>query len=221
MLSDQTSSSENKPKSAPGPRARMRKTLLNTAMAMMAEGHTPSISDLAQEAEVSRATAYRYFPTQSDLIAAVVDESLGPILSWQPSSADPAERIDELMLYAYPRLEQFEVQLRAAIQISLKQSAEERASKHKNKHPFVRGNRVEFLKRAVAPLKDEVGDETFLKAVRALSMIYGTEVFLVLKDIWRLELDEIIDIVRWTAEGIIKHARATGKRPPAPRSRRS
>jgi len=204
---------------AAGPRARMRKALLNTAMTMMAEGRTPSISQLAEEAEVSRATAYRYFPTQSDLIAAVVDESLGPILSWQPSSTDPAERIDELLVYAYPRLEEFEVQLRAAIQISLKQGAEERASKQKNKHPFVRGNRVEFLKRALEPLKDEVGEEAFLKTARALSMIYGTEVFLVLKDIWHLDLEEITDIVRWTADGIIRHARATGK-PPAKSSRR-
>jgi AcrR family transcriptional regulator len=194
-----------------GPRARMRKHLLDTAMTMMAEGVTPSISELAEQAQVSRATAYRYFPTQSDLVAAVVGESLGPILSWRPSSDDAAERIDQLLVYAYPRLEQYEVQLRAAIQISLRQSAEERASKHKNPRPLVRGNRIEFLKMAVEPLKEEVDDKTFERTVQALSMLYGTEVFLVLKDIWHLELAQIIDIVRWTSRGIIEHARKTGK----------
>ncbi len=208
-----------KPGTERGPRARMRKHLLDTAMAMMAEGVTPSISELAEQAQVSRATAYRYFPTQSDLVAAVVGESLGPILSWRPSSDDAAERIDQLLVYAYPRLEQYEVQLRAAIQISLRQSAEERASKHRNPRPLVRGNRIEFLKMAVAPLKEEVDDKTFERTVQALSMLYGTEVFLVLKDIWHLELAQIIDIVRWTSRGIIEHARKTGK--PAAKPSRS
>lgn len=189
-----------------GPRARMRKVLLTTAMQMMADGLTPSITELAEAAEVSRATAYRYFPTQSDLIAAVVDESLGPILSWESPSRDAAARIDELIAYAYPRLEQFEVQLRAAIQISLQQGAQERASKLKNEHPLVRGHRIELLKHAIAPLRESVNERLFLKTVRALSMIYGTEVFLVLKDIWHLEIDEITDIVRWTASAIMKYA---------------
>lgn len=204
-------SKQAQPSAVRGPRARMRKHLLDTAMTMMAEGVTPSISELAEQAQVSRATAYRYFPTQSDLVAAVVGESLGPIQSWRPSSDDAAERIDQLLVYAYPRLEQYEVQLRAAIQISLRQSAEERASKHKNPRPLVRGNRIEFLKMAVEPLKEEVDDKTFERTVQALSMLYGTEVFLVLKDIWHLELAQIIDIVRWTSRGIIEHARKTGK----------
>ena len=41
------------------------------------------MAELAEAAAVSRATAYRYFPSQSALIAAVVDQSLGPILQWR------------------------------------------------------------------------------------------------------------------------------------------
>lgn len=189
-----------------GPRARMRKALLATAMHMMSEGVTPSVTELAEAAEVSRATAYRYFPTQSDLIAAVVDESLGPILNWDSPSNSASARVDELIRHTYPRLEEFEVQLRAAILISLQQDAQERASKSRNKHPLIRGHRVELLKRAVAPLRQTVGDPLFLKTVRALSMIYGTEVFLVLKDIWHLEIEDITDIVRWMAQAIMKQA---------------
>ena len=63
-----------------GPRARMRRIMLDAAMRLMQDGLVPSISDVAQEAQVSRATAYRYYPTQSALIQAAVDEALGPIL---------------------------------------------------------------------------------------------------------------------------------------------
>ena len=44
-----------------GPRVRMKRMLLDTAMQLMQRGVIPSVSDVAEAAEVSRATAYRYF----------------------------------------------------------------------------------------------------------------------------------------------------------------
>src|SRR5690606_1141187 len=48
-----------------GARARTRKLMLETASSLMQEGVTPSVSDVAEAAGVSRATAYRYFPSQA------------------------------------------------------------------------------------------------------------------------------------------------------------
>ncbi|MFS7183047.1 TetR family transcriptional regulator, partial [Serratia proteamaculans] len=45
-------------------RARTHHLLLTSAMALYDEGGFPSITELAAYAQVSRATAYRYFPTQ-------------------------------------------------------------------------------------------------------------------------------------------------------------
>ena len=70
-----------------GPRARMQKLMLETADAADAGGRVPSVSDVAEAAEVSRATAYRYFPTQAAMVQAAVDEALGPILGWRSDSA--------------------------------------------------------------------------------------------------------------------------------------
>ena len=86
----------------------MRKILLDAAQQLMGQGITPSVAELAEHAQVSRATAYRYFPSQSALIAAVVDESLGPILAWESSADDAGARVDELLRFAYPRLEAHE-----------------------------------------------------------------------------------------------------------------
>jgi len=66
-----------------GPRARTKRLMLETATRLMQAGVTPSVSEVAEAAEVSRATAYRYFPSQAALVHAVVDEGLGPILTWQ------------------------------------------------------------------------------------------------------------------------------------------
>lgn len=186
----------------------MRKTLLDAAQQLMAQGITPSVAELAEHAQVSRATAYRYFPSQSALIAAVVDESLGPILAWNSAAPDAATRVDELLRFAYPRLESHEAPLRAAIMVSLQQHAEASAGKTTAEPRLVRGHRVDILKRAIAPLAADLTPAQQDRVAQALSLVYGTEVFLVLKDIWELELPEITDVVRWTANAIVKQALA-------------
>lgn len=62
-----------------GTRKRTYVLLVTTALDLFEKGAMPSVSELALEAGVSRATAYRYFPTQTDLITAVVNESLGTL----------------------------------------------------------------------------------------------------------------------------------------------
>lgn len=45
----------------------------------------------------------------------------------------------------------------------------------------------------------------------ALSMIYGSEVFMVLKDIWQLENEEVMSMTQWMAKAILNQARADAK----------
>ncbi|MCZ8434849.1 TetR/AcrR family transcriptional regulator [Achromobacter ruhlandii] len=204
-----------------GPRARMRKILLDAAQRLMAQGLTPSVAELAEHAQVSRATAYRYFPSQSALIAAVVDESLGPILAWDSTAPDAATRVDELLRFAYPRLQAHEASLRAAIQVSLQQHAEASAGRAGNQPRLVRGHRIDILKRAIAPLAGTLTPAQQDRVAQALSLVYGTEVFLVLKDIWGLDQTEVTEVARWTATAIIRQALADAAATPAadPRKR--
>jgi AcrR family transcriptional regulator len=55
-----------------GPKARTRGLLLKEAGAILCEGKSLSVAEVAMRAGVSSATAYRYFPTRSKLINAVV-----------------------------------------------------------------------------------------------------------------------------------------------------
>ncbi|WP_417220295.1 TetR/AcrR family transcriptional regulator [Achromobacter spanius] len=196
-----------------GPRARMRKILLDAAQQLMAQGITPSVAELAEHAGVSRATAYRYFPSQSALIAAVVDESLGPILAWNSDAPDAATRVDELLRFAYPRLASHAAPLRAAIMVSLQQHAEASAGKAGAEPRLVRGHRVDILRRAIAPLASELSAAQQDRVAQALSLVYGTEVFLVLKDIWNLDLPAVTDVVRWTARAIVQQALSEARTP--------
>ena len=58
-----------------GAAARTRALMIATASAMMRRGLSPSVSEVAEAAGVSRSTAYRYFPTLADMLRAVVGEA--------------------------------------------------------------------------------------------------------------------------------------------------
>ncbi|WP_019213164.1 TetR/AcrR family transcriptional regulator, partial [Yersinia massiliensis] len=141
-----------------GTKARTQRLLIDTAMAMYEQGAFPSITEVAIAAQLSRATAYRYFPTQSALVSAMVDESLGPILAWQPTQPDARQRIAELLSFAYPRMLQHEGVLRAALHLSLQQWADNRSNPN-NEEKLVRGNRKRLLKMAVEPLEGKLSPE--------------------------------------------------------------
>ncbi|GAA6118109.1 hypothetical protein [Acidovorax sp. FG27] len=89
---------------------------------------------------------------------------------------------------------------------ALQQSAQLRAGKAGTDAPFVRGHRIELLSAAVEPLRPQLGEARFRRVLQALSLVYGTEVFLVLKDIWHLDAGEICEVARWTAQAILRQA---------------
>jgi len=60
----------------PNQRHRTRKDLLEAASRLMCQGRKPSLEEVAEEALVSRATAYRYFPSiEALLLEATLDVS--------------------------------------------------------------------------------------------------------------------------------------------------
>nr|WP_314263333.1 TetR/AcrR family transcriptional regulator [uncultured Moellerella sp.] len=190
-----------------GTRKRTYHLLINKALELFEQGAMPSVSELASVSGVSRATAYRYFPTQSDLITATVSESLGPILTWRPKSEETQERIAELLNFAYPRMFEHEGVLRAALQISLQQWAEDRSLNNEIREKRLeRGNRKDILTMVTAPMKNNFSPEVIDHVIKAFSVIYGSEILLVLKDIWRMDNEQVINMSQWMAKAILNQA---------------
>jgi AcrR family transcriptional regulator len=187
-----------------GPRARTRRLLLDTAMGLMQAGRVPSVTDVAEAAEVSRATAYRYFPTQAALVQAAVDEALGPILRWRSDSEDAGIRVAELIGFAYPRIDAYEATLRAALLQAMDQWSRRRAGTLGDEAPIFRGNRRELLGSALAPLRGRLPPADFDRLRQALSLTFGTEAFVVLKDIWGLDGGHARDVALWAAHALVR-----------------
>lgn len=204
---------QNPPAETPahGPRARMMRMLLDTAQRLASDGHLPTVAELAGAAHVSRATAYRYFPTQDALVAAVADSGLAPLGQWRPGSQGVAERVDELLQYLHPRLETHEAALRAAMQLSLQTGDAPQLAAP------LGVQRLDALASALEPIAERLPPADYRRLMQGLSLLCGPEVFLVLKDIWRLTPGALLDVLRWTAQSMVQ--RALRDAPRAPRAR--
>jgi AcrR family transcriptional regulator len=80
----------------PNQKSRTRKDLLRAAARLMKDGKSPTLEDVAEEALVSRATAYRYFPgVEALLIEAALDVAMpsGEELFAADDSTDAVERL--------------------------------------------------------------------------------------------------------------------------------
>ena len=221
--------SEPPPAPERGVKAATFRLLLETAMTMIQQGgHVPSIAEVAARAKVSRATTYRYFPSRSALVTAVVDASLGPVRAFASSEADGRARVHELFVQTFPRFTEFEPQMRAAAQLALEQWALERAGLLEEE-PYRRGHRVRILEHALAPLARTLPTATRDRLHRALSVVYGIEPYMVLKDIWGLSDREVEKTALWMADALIEAAerdaaekggRARAAAAPSPRATR-
>jgi AcrR family transcriptional regulator len=201
-----------------GVRAATFRLLLDTAMDLIQQdGHIPSIAEVAVRSNVSRATAYRYFPSRSALITSVVDASLGPVRSAPlgSESDDARERVHAIFKQTFPRFQQFEPQLRAALQLALEQWALQRAGLLEEE-PYRRGHRVGILATALAPLKNDLTPAARERLHRALSVLYGIEAYTILKDMWGMGEKEIEKTVLWMADALI----AASIQPAGPQTRK-
>jgi AcrR family transcriptional regulator len=208
VVSRQRNTVKNSEGAERGAKARTRRLMLDAAIALMQSGMTPSVTGVAETAGVSRATAYRYFPSQAALVHAVVAEALGPILEWTPGNGGAGARVADLLSTAMPRIEEFEATFKASLRLSLEQWAQRRAGTLGSEPLFTRGHRIDLLMNATAPLAGKLGPDGHLRVAQALSLIYGVEVLNVLKDIWGLNSHEAQGVAQWAARALIDAAEA-------------
>ncbi|HEX2543736.1 MAG TPA: helix-turn-helix domain-containing protein [Ramlibacter sp.] len=194
---------QSPPPPSSGVRASTFKLLLDTAMELIQQsGHIPSIAEVAVRSNVSRATAYRYFPSRSALITSVVDASLGPVRELEQTAPDARTRVHSLFNTTVPRFHDFEPQLRAACQLALEQWALQRAGLLEEE-PYRRGHRVRILEHALEPMKGELSAAARERLHKGLSVLFGIEAYAILKDMWGMGEKEIGKMLLWMADALI------------------
>ena len=188
-----------------GHRGRTFKRLLDEAVALVRRGRIPSVAEVAQSAGVSRATAYRYFPSRSKLVSAVIAEALAPVQRAVPQAGDPKARLHQLLDRTYSRFAEYEPHMRAALQLALEHQSLEAAGLLEEE-PFRRGQRTEILATTIAPLKAKLKPAAYQRLLKALAVVYGIEPMVILKDICGASDRETEAVVRWMMDALVDAA---------------
>ena len=79
-------------------KARTRQAIVRAAGALLARGEKPSLDEIAAEARVSRATAYRYFPGLDALLSEAAVDLLVPAPEDLFGSGAPSDAFERLSL---------------------------------------------------------------------------------------------------------------------------
>ena len=189
---------------------RTRATILATAVELLEQGQRPTVAEVADAALVSRATAYRYFPTQEYLLFEAALEStrsdIDQELEENTLPEDPEARLEMLIDALQKRIIDKEAAFRTMLRLSLEQSAEVEEQYDGESRPsrLRGGGRVRWIEKALAPVEGRFEEPHFRRLVVALSLCMGIEALIVLRDVCALEPEEAEEVSRWAARTLLR-----------------
>jgi AcrR family transcriptional regulator len=184
-------------------KARTREAIVEAAQQLHRRGITPTVAQAAEQARVSRATAYRYFPTQEALIVEVtgitprvleVDELLENLIT---------ENVETRLLQLQETFGQIvlaeEAQFRTALRVYQDTWLRSERNGDSKNGPAVReGRRMRWLDKVLEPLHD-LPEERKRRLRAALALTMGIDSIVTMKDVCGLEEQEALAVLRWAA----------------------
>ena len=167
---------------------RTRQALLAAARELVAQGKAPTVVETADAANVSRATAYRYFPTKDALLVEVpLDVAAPTAQSLFPDGTAPQDAEDRAALVQnalYDLARDHEAEFRLFLRSSLLRALEDPDG---TGDPFRGARRSVLLDTALEPLAHELPAEEITRLKTALSILVGVESMIVMRDVLRLD----------------------------------
>lgn len=195
-------------------KARTRAAIVEAAQRLRgAAGETPTVAAAATEAGVSRATAYRYFPTQEALDVELTDVT--PAVAAAEAALagldtdDVERRLLALLDTFNPIAVREEEHFRRALLVYLDTWL--RSRRAGEDVPAVReGRRMRWLDEVLAPAGLDAERRKRLQAALALTL--GMDSLVVMKDVCGLDDEESLAVLRFAATAIL-HAGLDGAAP--------
>ena len=185
---------------------RTRQALLDAANVLLDEGRRPSLDDVAERAEVSRATAYRYFTSSDDLLTdAVIDRSLVPAEVLFPErEGSLLDRVLAVEEAANPLLLADEV----AVHVISRVTSEAWLAGGPDEPGGRPGRRLPLIDAALAPYADMLGRGRTRRLRDAIALAIGIEAVLTLRDVCELPPDDARETARWAIRALVVAALA-------------
>jgi AcrR family transcriptional regulator len=193
-------------------KGRTRNALLAAAVQLLTAGAQPSVADVADAAAVSRRTAYRYFPTQEQLLVEAALEGVRGIMSQAIEQGDGKHRdpddVEARLDRAVKALQRSAVDneqlLRTMIRLTVSApDGEARGGAPIRKRGY---RRIEWIALALEPVKKKLGKRRYERLVSALAMCVGIEALIVLRDLRGLPESEAEEVSRWAARTLLRES---------------
>ena len=193
-------------------KARTRRALLDATAGFLDEGISPTVEQAADRAGISRTTAYRYFPNQRLLLAAIDPELEAPSLLGPDAPGDVHTRL-ELTLDRY--LEHL-IRREAAQRTQLRLSLESRRGDGDGGPPLPlrQGRAIAWLEHALAPLRDRMTAAEVHRLALSIRATTGIESLVWLTDIAGLPRPEAVALMQHSARTLLRAALDAAPQPP-------
>ncbi|MFM9845817.1 MAG: TetR/AcrR family transcriptional regulator [Hyphomicrobiaceae bacterium] len=194
------------PTGRPNQKTRTRKDLLQAAARLMKHGRAPTLEEVAEEALVSRATAYRYFPSiEALLVEAAVDVAMPDPeeLFQDEASRDPVVRLQQVETALYDMILANEPLLRTVLAHTIQQGIQD----EDGKLPRRQNRRTPLIEAAIEPARSQFKPAALRELTRALALIMGPEATIVVKDVLQLDDAEARKMKRWAIRALVEAAK--------------
>jgi len=196
-------------------RRRTRKDLLEAAARLLRQGLAPTMEEIAEEALVSRATAYRYFPNvEALLVEASLDTAVPDprALFAGDASTDPAERVDRAEAALHEMTFRNEVQLRLMLVHAIQQAMKGDPAAV----PVRQNRRLPLIEAALEPVRGRLGKAAHDRLCAALALIFGPEAMVVFRDVLQTDADRAREVKSWAVRALVQAALAEAEQRTAP-----
>jgi len=182
-------------------RERTRRAIVAAAAKLVASGKLPTMPEVADEALVSTATAYRYFPDQLSLLSAALQDGYAGIGErFEPDigpERDVERRVDLATEGLLRRIVDREPLVRTVMALSLLRSVE--GTSPQDATTVRPGFRHAWIDEALGAAEGEIDIEDLRRLKLALGAVMSSEALFALEDVMGVETAEAIDVCRWMA----------------------
>ena len=192
-------------------KARTRRLLIETAVMLIAAGKQPTVTEVADAGEVSRRTAYRYFPTKEKLHAEAALEGLRPEMQLaieESSRGQHGGNVDARVDALVENMQRLAFKNESLLRTMIHQTV---LGSGLNETPRRGTRRIDWIESAIQPLATKLTATAYKRLVCVLAVCTGMESIIVLRDICGLSADDTIAICQWLARTAIKQLLAEKK----------
>jgi len=183
---------------------RTRKHLLDAAARLIEQGLRPSVAEVAAAADVSKATAYRYFPNREALLLeAGLDRLVESPETLVPKGlAEPGERVARVQAHLFD----IAVEQEANFRLYLAATLEEWVRQGGQGASLRGGRRLAMLEHALAPIRDRLGRERHDRLLHALAAMTGIESLVATADVGGLDRGRAREVMGWATAALTRAA---------------